>query len=383
MTASKSVLMLLTNNFVNDSRVLKEATSLIKFGYNVKILCFGDDILPQNEIYQDIHVQRMFFSRSSIPFLPFIKTLKKIGYLIKFSILSLMYSREVSIIHCHDLHTLPTAVLIKWFSLGKKKIIYDSHEYQTEVGFHVRGVIKKIYQITEKLFIKQADAVITVSDSIADEYQRLYAIKKPHVILNCPPYQDVTSSKNFFREKFSISEDKIIFLYQGGLVSSRGLEKILEVFSQLQGQDKVLVVMGYGPLEDKVKEYATSYPNKIFFHEAVNSQVLLEYTSCADVGVLCYENTCLNHYYCSPNKFFEYTMAGIPIVISDLYEMKKIISTFQNGIVVSDDINELKDQIKAINQNAIANLRRNISEMKKIYSWEEQEKILYSIYKKI
>lgn len=372
--------MILTNNFTNDSRVLKEGATLVNAGYSVKLVCFGNDALPVEDTASGMKVRRIFFPKGKRTFL---QTIRELLHFLKFCCIVCLKEGDVDIIHCHDLYPLPLGVIIKALSFGKKKIVYDTHEYQTEVGLHVKGIVKKIYELTERFFIRYADIVITVSDSIADEYKRLYNIPKPHLVLNCPPYRDTVPPKDLFRHKFSIPEGSLVFLYQGGLSAFRGIERTLEAFKNINTNDRVLVVMGYGPLEPLVKEYAYDCPDRIFFHPSVTPAELLNYTASADVGILCYENVCLNHYYCSPNKLFEYIMADIPVIASDLYEIGRIFQLYGNGIIVEDGVEDLRRAIESLGGDDIVRMKDSIAKMKKIYSWEEQEKKLLKAYKEL
>lgn len=69
------------------------------------------------------------------------------------------------------------------------------------------------------------------------------------------------------------------------------------------------------------RAYKRLSSSNIYSYPAVSP----DYTSSADFGILFYENNCLNHNYCSPNKMFEYLMAEIPVIASNLYEMKRLI----------------------------------------------------------
>ncbi|GAG81946.1 unnamed protein product, partial [marine sediment metagenome] len=161
--------------------------------------------------------------------------------------------------------------------------------------------------MVEKTLIRFVDATITVSNSIAEAYAKRYRISKPALVLNCPPHT-IVKKNNKFREKFGIPESKMIFLYQGGLSHGRGIEMLLEAFQRIDQNRVVLILMGYGPLEEKIKKISNQSSN-IFLHPAVSPEELWEYTGSADIGVVAMKNTCLNHYYCLPNKFFEYAMA--------------------------------------------------------------------------
>ena len=85
----------------------------------------------------------------------------------------------------------------------------------------------------------------------------------------------------------------------------------------------------------------------IYFHKAVSPDVLLDYTSSADFGISTIEDSCLSYRYCLPNKMFEYLMAGIPVIVSNLYEMKRLVESNMVGTVAKENTSDvLKEAIK-------------------------------------
>ena len=169
-------------------------------------------------------------------------------------------------------------------------------------------------------------------------------------------------------------------MYQGGLSSGRGIEILLDAFKQID-DDSVIVFMGYGPLEDMIKKASEEYGN-IYFYPAVSPDILLDYTSSADFGISTIEDSCLSYRYCLPNKMFEYLMAEIPVIVSNLYEMKRLVENYKVGIVAKENSpTGLKEAIKQAVQLDKKELQQNIEKVKEIYNWEEQEKVLLEVYK--
>ena len=370
----KKVTLIVLNNFTNDSRVLKEAISLKNGGYAVTVVALHEGELLEFETIEGIDVHRIRLKSrlwTKVRMVQILKYLEFIYRLIK-------EYRDIDIVHCNDLVTLPLGVILQKFN-KKIKIVYDAHEYETETHYS-KGVRKKIAQILEKRLIGYANAVLTVSDKIANEYVRLYNIKKPALVLNTPPLKEV-EKKDIFRQRFNIEAEKTIFLYQGSLNRGRGIELILETFTTVT--KGVVVFMGYGMLEPLIKEYAQKY-NNIFFHEAVAPEVVLDYTSSADFGLSLIEDSCLSYRYCLPNKMFEYTMVGMAVIVSNLPEMRRIVEEYGVGVVVQDkSVDGLKDAIaKAVvlDKNTLAH---NIQKLRLKYNWQEQEQVLLKVYNEL
>ena len=363
------IIILVLNNFKNDSRVLKVAKTLSDNSYDVTVVALHADPLLEYEKLHGFVIHRVRLVSRKWSKLSLVQLIKYLEYC--FSVIK--NYRNNPIFYCNDLQTLPIGAITKLFFNKNIKIIYDTHEYATETG-NLKGIRKLFIKILEKLLIRVPDRVITVADSIADEYVRLYGIQKPDVLLNTPNMQ-IIEKKNIFREIFNLRNDQIIFIYQGMLGASRGVEVILKTFEKLD-KDLVVVFMGNGPCEDIIKEYAQKNTN-ILLHSTVNSNILIDYTSSADFGILFNVNNCLNNYYCSPNKVFEYIMAEIPIIVSNLYEMKKLVENYKIGIVA--DEYSIKGLSEAIQKAILLNkdeMRENLRKAKINFNWENQEGIL-------
>lgn len=371
----KKIANIVLNDFTNDSRVWKVSKSLSGLGYEPVVVAMHNDGLEEREALAGVDVNRIkLFTRPWPKWKP-VQFLKYLEFVIRAS----FRYRKSDLVHCNDLNALPIGLLIKFFGRNVK-VVYDCHEYETEVN-GIGGVEKHAKKWLERFLINYADQIITVSESIANEYSRLYAIPKPHIVLNCPPYIDLPKF-DLFRENLGIRMGQKIFLYQGGLSNGRGIELLLEAFSNnMESDEHVLVLMGYGPLEEVVREKAAE-SQAIFFHPAVAPSSLLKYTSSADYGILFYEDSCLNHRYCSPNKIFEYLMAGIPVITSNLVEMRRLVETEEVGVVAEHNTVGGFHQavISSVSQQYIM-IQNNVLEARKKYCWEEQEKVLKEVYR--
>jgi len=371
----KKVISVVLNNFINDSRVLKEAISLQKAGYEVEVVALWEEGLKEYETTKNIFVHRVKLKSKNWSKNRFIQLIKYLEFIYK----TVKKYKNSDIFHCNDLSSLPVGVVVKKFYNKNIKIVYDAHEYETEID-GLNGIKKSLVKFLEKRFIKYANKVITVSEAIANEYVKLYNIEKPALVLNTPPYKKI-EKKDIFRETFKIDKDKTIFLYQGGLSSGRGIEILLEAFKNIDNKNLVIVFMGYGVLEEEIKKISKEHHN-IYFHKAVSSEILLDYTSSADFGILFYENSCLNHYYCSPNKMFEYLMAELPVIVSNLYEMRRLVEKNGIGVVAKENTPKgLQNAIIEAQKLDKNKLKDNIKKVKEIYNWQEQEKVLLEIYK--
>ncbi len=368
------IINLVLNDFRHDSRVLKTSRSLQCMGYEILVVAIHNKNLQERERVDGVSVHRIRLSSRSWPRINLIKLIKFLEFSIRFVI---GYRRE-KIIHCNDLGGLFVGVFSKAFN-PSQKLIYDSHEFAINDVPYQSYLSIKVKYFLEKFLIRFASQVIVVSDSIANEYSRLYKIKKPNLVLNCPAY--IEQKKNdIYRQNFGIGSNQLIFLYQGGLSGGRGIEILLKTFELRTDHDCVLVCMGHGPLEGLVQNYANHNQN-IFYHPAVSPINLLDYTSSADFGISFIEDVCLSYRYCLPNKLFEYLMAGLPVLTSNNFEMRRFVEFESIGIVAeSNSLDGFQAVLNyAVNLN-ISAIRANVKRVRQKYCWEEQEKVLKELY---
>ena len=363
----------------NESRVIKEVTSIEGADFFTKIYIasfHGDGILESESVTDNIQINRFKLKTRKLGKTFFIRSIKYFEFILR--ILFFYSNKNISVINVHSLGLLPLGYV--YSKIWNTKIVYDAHELETETN-GLSGFKKKVLKIIEKVLIKKVDGIVVVSEKIADWYENEYDIERPKVVLNTPCISEIEKN-NYFRKNFSISDKSKIFIYQGALFRGRGIELIIETFKERQDNRAVIVFMGYGELDKEIKHAADISAN-IFYHQAVPSDVVHKYTASADVGVSLIENTCLSYYYCMPNKLFEYAMAGLPVVVSNMPEMSDFILKHNMGLVIGESsiisLNEVVD--KLLNMN-IDLLSENSRKAALLNSWETQREQYLSIYSK-
>jgi len=367
-------------DFRNESRILKEARTLVKTDVVEKVYIaslWNDGLCTDEYIERNICLHRFNLMTRHWVKLFAVQLFKYF----ELSVRIYLYYRhkKINIINVHALASLPLGVVLK--HMYGAKLIYDAHELETEVE-GIAGFRKFLNKLLERVLIHQADLTIVVSESIADWYMDEYKIKRPLVILNAPVKFDLKRVDRF-RNQFPIEKDQLIFLYQGGLVSGRGIDLILKTFKDRKDNRAVVVFMGYGSFQADVVEAAVT-SNNIFFHSAVAPDVILDYTASADVGLSLIENTCLSYYYCMPNKLFEYAMVGLPVLVSNMKDMAEFVRNHDMGLIVceltSSAINAEIEKFLSYDLEAMRVQSKNAAIE---HAWEVQEKKLLIAFKNL
>lgn len=365
------------SNFKHETRILKETKSLITSDLMDKIFiaALWEKGLREHEQIDDRReVWRAPLKSQSFPTGSLWKILKFLEWYLK--IFFKFKKENIEFINCHSLSTLPLGVLFKSFL--KSRLVYDTHELETEV-IGSKGLRRRAGKVFEKLLIPYADIIIVVSDSIAKWYKDQYNLKEVSVVRNVPyRLMDNNKSTNILKKKFRMQDDEILFIFQGSFSEHRGINMLLSAFSKVD-KKKHVVFMGYGMLENSIKEYEQNYSN-IHYYPAIKPEDIIMYTKSADVGISITENTCLSHFYSLPNKVFEYLMSGIPLIVSDFPEMGKIIDENNCGWKVSVNEKSVFDLIDSITIEELNEKRNSVLRCKDFFGWDKEEEKLLKAY---
>jgi glycosyltransferase involved in cell wall biosynthesis len=285
---------------------------------------------------------------------------------------------DVRCVNSHSLAVLPLGVFLKL--RHGARLVYDTHEFETEVT-SARGPVRWLYKTLEWTFIRWADEVVVVSDSIADWYAQNYGIARPVVVRNVPevPAAGLPSADPaLWRKRFKIPANHLIFIYQGGLFPGRRIEQLIRVFAQAK-PDRHVVFMGYGELEGVVQAAAARHAN-IHFAPAVAPADVLRHTAGADVGLVGVANICLSYYYSLPNKLFEFLLAGLPAIMPAFPEMVRTAEATGCGWTVGEDDADWLEAVNSLDWSAVNLAQIRAREAAAGFSWAREEQKLKPLY---
>jgi hypothetical protein len=110
---------------------------------------------------------------------------------------------------------------------------------------------------------------------------------------------------------------------------------------------------------------------------------LHEVTCQADLGISLEEDLGLNYRFALPNKLFDYIQAGVPVLVSNLPEMRHIVEHYQIGdISETHQRKELAELMKSALFDQAKRLvwKQNLTKAAKELCWENEEKVLQVLY---
>lgn len=369
---SKKIHISVTNDLATDQRVQKVATTLINMGFEVFLVGrLLPNSLPVNSFKN--HRFKLFFN-------------KGVAFYAEYHIRLFFFLlfKKYDVLLANDLDTLlPNYLLSK---IKNCELVYDSHEYYTEVPeLQQNPIKKKIWTAVEAFIFPKLKHCYTVNDSIATIYQQKYGVNVL-VVKNVPSFNsNAVYDKIALRKKLQLPlESKIVIMQGAGINIDRGGEEAVAAMQFLS--NTILLVVGAGDAIPilKLKVVELGLENIVFFKAKLPYQQMLEYTAAADIGLTLDKDTNLNYRYSLPNKIFDYFKAGLPLVASNLIEIKKVHDAFPFGILLNKV--SAKDIAEAITKMAPASAeylhwQQQIRLASEVYCWENEERTLDIIYK--
>jgi glycosyltransferase involved in cell wall biosynthesis len=293
-------------------------------------------------------------------------------YLQLFSETAARFSPTVFV--AHDLPMLPVASVA--CRHGGVKLVYDSHELYSEQEFSTREKLR--WAQIETKYIHGCDAVITINPSIARELERRYGIQNVQVVYNAERTGgELPVNRRLFHEVFGLDREQKIVLFQGGLSAGRNLEVLVDALRHVRHPRVNLVILGDGQLRSALRDRVrrSGLSRRVHLHPAVSQARLIDFSASADAGVIPYQASCLNNYYCTPNKLFEFIAAGVPVIASDLPELRSIIDTHRIGRV--GDMRTPETTARLIDETfqdpqQLHDWRAQLARARHIVSWERE-----------
>ena len=269
---------------------------------------------------------------------------------------------KADVLVSNDLDTLLPNYLIA--ILKKARLYYDAHEYFTEVPeLANRPQVQKTWKLIEQFILPNLRHMWTVNESIAKLYRDEYKIEVG-VVRNVPISSGQLKVKT--RQELNLPSDKKILLFQGaGINIDRGGEEGLQAMQYLD--DCMLLFIGGGDVIDILKDSAKklNVDSRVRFIPKLPFEELRAYTAVADIGLTLDKDTNINYRYSLPNKLFDYIHSGLPVLSSDLVELRKIIEYYNIGMIT-----ESHDPAKIA-----ARIREMLSDEKRFDTWKENLKL--------
>lgn len=349
------------------------------------IFTMGNKKLPIG-VYDNIHclaykkIKHNFFWKCMNKALPIIKS-----YLEYTKINNILVKNGIKpvIIHYHEIEL--TDVVIKLKKIFKCKTIFDCHEFYFSYPFN-SGLTRKTLRHSSKMLLKMkktflsVDYVISVTKTLDNIISIIRKDNNHSVIYNSSIFPMNSEKREL------ISDKKIVLLHEGSMPFTRGLKLMLEIFKNeyIKENFQLRIV---GTLSGKEKEY---YEKKIKEYNLTEDNIYytgwVDYLSLpdqlkGDIGILFFEKS-FNTFYSMPNKLFNYSVTGIPLLATHCADLTETIDNLKCGITVERNVNSVVNGLKELVNN-YSFYQTNVLKIQEQFHWTTEESKLISLYEKV
>ena len=286
------------------------------------------------------------------------------------------------VVQAHDNYALVAADRLA--KRDNAKLIYDAVEissHRLATDFHSLEKIRERFERAEKARIfMRADAIITVSDGLADWYAANHGLKRPHVVRNCRYFWPFETDRRL-REDCGLAGDDIrLAVWFGSAYPQQGIENLIDAIPMMAEHIHVVIVdtalPRWAPFLEELPERASllGAGDRLHVLPARGPNDLISYVSGADLVVIPRPSELLNNYYSMPNKFLEMVMARLPIAVSKVGDMVDAIHKHGIGDVFDDrDLADLAATVeRMLEPERYAELRENVMKAAEELNWESE-----------
>jgi glycosyltransferase involved in cell wall biosynthesis len=333
----KNITFITTGQPTTNPRLVKEAETLHKLGYSVKVICcFYQQWAQKPDEVLTSKYPGMYISCGGDP------VVKKAAYLktrirLKLSMLLFKYTRRfgvpenaISRTHAealniakkiktdlyiaHNLGALPAAVLAA--KQSGAKIGYDAEDLHSSQFTSTNDESYRLNKYIEEKYFNRVDYFTAASPLIAEYYKREYSYLKPVVVNNVFPKTALD-----IRQNYKAGEPLKLFWFSQTVGPERGLENVIKAMAATKGNVQLHLLGNCNEsnraallnLGDKVKLNA----DQLWFHEPIGADEIFDFASRFDIGLATETGVPLNRDICLTNKIFTYIQCGLAMIASD------------------------------------------------------------------
>ncbi len=396
-TASKRatrILMLLENDsYPDDTRVVLEAETLHKAGYNVTVICPTGQSKQKVELVEGVRVYRYPQPWQVRGF---------VGYVLEYSYSMLaagIISFYVLLRHGFDvvhIHAPPdmNGLIGAFYKLLRKQIVLDQHDlspelYQVQKAGQGSQMVHRALLWFERFACRWADRVIVTNQTQRDVQIERSGVRPSHchVVRNGPGARFLAPTEPL---DVLANSGKTIIGYVGMIGIQDGLDCLMRTLAHLRddfGHDAFLaVIVGSGPALADIKRMADKLKlqNCVQFAGYVSGQALLRHIASFDICVTPDPSNPYNDS-CTTIKTMEYMAMGKPTVAFDLPENRftagdsALYATNNDEMELAAKIAQLMDDPTTCAEMGQLGRRR----IEQHFTWERQAEHLLDVYRKL
>lgn len=384
---SLNILLVYKEDYPWDVRVEKIALSLASEGHNVTIVARNRQCDKTHDSVNGIQIVRLpalfrpdalLTKLLNLPvwFNPFwIWTLK-----------STLRRNPGALIIVRDLPLVKTALLA---ARGKRaKVVLDMAEvypymYESARQFSKRMTLESMVKspamaakYESKVLPKIDHTLVMIEESRDRLLQKGLSPQRVSIVSNTPPVSKYSEKTHQHQGR------NLRLVYVGFLTKLRGIDLLIEAASEYikLGNDasslKIDIVGKGAELEHLIALVRDlNLAESVTIHGWLNQQRVDELMAQANVGALTYR-VCPHWNHTIPNKIFDYMLAGLPVLATEVLPVKRIVNETESGLICRDlDIRDIAEKLQTLRCPELRSTlgKNGVNAVRSKYNWANDE----------
>lgn len=217
------------------------------------------------------------------------------------------------------------------------------------------GDKNKFKRTTFGKLAKKAEAIVACEVTRAYITKYWFGLKKLPYVMPNKPYELGTTknaepSCDKTKQAIDVIRGKKFIIFQGIFQKVDYMKALATALSQMDS-DYYIVLMGFDLYKTNAYEKLKKIYERVIELSSLPAPLHLEVTSHAQIGLVFYDDFSLNQAFCAPNKIYEYSGFGIPMIANKIPGLENTVGKFNAGKCVEFESKQLMKAIKEIDDN--------------------------------
>ncbi|HUR14215.1 MAG TPA: glycosyltransferase family 4 protein [Mycobacteriales bacterium] len=300
----------------------------------------------------------------------------------------LLHELRPDLVHAHDFRMVGIAARVAEQRRSKGHrcaAVYDAHEFLPGVRYRSKGwhLGNEAHEAT---YAPRCDAVVTVSPRLAQMLQARHGLAElPTVVLNAPALRPGGEAPDGgVRAVCGLADDVPLLVYAGSPSPQRGLATVVHGLTLMPDAHAAMLLPPGKHADDLAKLAAElGVGERLHVLPYVEQDLVVPFLRSADVGLVPIHHH-VNHEIALITKYFDYSLAGLPIVTSDVETMGGVTRELGNGeVFVAEDVEDLVRAVRAVLASPQRYRAAYTPEVLDGWTWQAQEKVLLELYDRL
>ncbi|MCQ4334956.1 glycosyltransferase [Natronomonas sp. F2-12] len=350
----------------HNNQIIHTCNALIKTGHEVTVFTAGG--LREYAAKHDLTIS---FNVHQTTTLREISSIEQILYYFE----AIWAGRSHDVIYTRDISFLKFLTLIP--SSAYPPVVFEAHKCHT--------VVDGMGQDEERRRFKQVDGVITISNGIRSDLEKL-GIPVDAVVRDAANVEYIPSAtKEDLRRDLGIDDDATVFVYAGSLDPDKyDLKSVIEAFGSIATDRIRLYVLGGESTQiEGLEQYSRSVDldNIAHFLGHLPQREVFKYLKAADIGLVAQQPTDIRaSKYTSPLKLFEYLVSDLVVVATDVPSIAEVAD--EESRILTYDPSNHTDLRTVLETAAVEWKSLQTGENDMQYSYEDRAQEIHSVLKK-